>query len=51
MVEKIEICVLMFCAYLYPSREAKLDMAFATTVHEILRLLFSHLIPMTKLKM
>ena len=51
MVEKIEICVLMFCAYLYPAREAKLDMAFATTVHEILQLWFSQLIPVTRLKM
>ena len=51
MVEKIEICVLMFCASLYPTREARIDMAFATTVHEILRLLLSQLVPMTKLKM
>jgi len=50
MVENIEICVLMFCASLYPTREAKIDMDFATTVHEILRLWFSQLIPVTKLK-
>ncbi len=51
MVENIEICVLMSCASLYPTREATIDMDFATTVHEILQLWFSQLIPVTKLKM
>ena len=51
MVEKIKIYVLMFCASLYRTRDAKIDMDFATTVHEILRLWFSQLIPVTKLKM
>ena len=51
MVEKIKIYVFMFCASLYRTRDAKIDMDFATTVHEILRLWLSQLIPVTKLKM
>ena len=51
MVEKIKIYVFMFCASLYRTRDAKIDMDFATTVHEILRLWFSQLVPVTKLKM
>ncbi len=51
MVENIEICVLMSCASLYPTREATIDMDFATTVHEILQLWFSHFMSVTKLNM